>query len=198
MISACLIGITNAFIFCFYAEGPFIFINHVKLSSQEYGLLGIFIAVASIFGGFAYRHLQKGLEDKTIAYLGGLMSFIGSGLMLFGLIVLNSVGAEKHVIISIIVIMLPFMLISFGSFGLVVPVVLSQALVKYQDCLGTAGALFGLLYYMVLSVLTWTMGLIHNKTLWPMPSYFFVLSFVMLLMFKASSRKSKTDLYDFQ
>ncbi|APS83076.1 hypothetical protein AVM71_07485 [Piscirickettsia salmonis] len=182
--SACFIGITNAFTFCFYAEGPFIFINHIGLSRRGYGLLGLFIAAAAILGGGAYRSLQTRLTDEKIIYLGVLISFIGSAFMLSAL-ALHLVG-KNNALISILAIMLPFMLISFGSFGLVIPIVLSKALVQYQDCLGRAGALFGLMYYLILSVLTWIMGWLHNHTLWPMPSYFLALSFIMLIMFKMS------------
>ena len=45
--------------------------------------------------------------------------------------------------------LLPCMLISL-AFGLAIPNVLSQALNRYRQQLGTAGAIFGLLYYLLI------------------------------------------------
>ncbi|RNC76532.1 hypothetical protein DA717_15465, partial [Piscirickettsiaceae bacterium NZ-RLO2] len=77
-------------------------------------MLGLFIAAAAILGGGAYRSLQKHWADEKIIYLGVLISFIGSALMLSALAV-HLVG-KNNALISILAIMLPFMLISFGSF----------------------------------------------------------------------------------
>ena len=38
------------------------------------------------------------------------------------------------------------------AFGLAIPNVLSQALTRYREQLGTAGALFGLLYYLLIGL----------------------------------------------
>ena len=95
-----------------------------------------------------------------------------------------------HLILSTALIMLPIMGIVLASFGFIVPLTLSSALVKYQSAIGTAGALFGLSYYLLISLVTWGMGYLNNDTLLPMPIYFLCLSVVALmtvyfLIFKA-------------
>ena len=55
------------------------------------------------------------------------------------------------------------MLLVVLAFGMVIPNVLGAALVDYRDRLGTAAALFGLLYYLVigggLALVTWSQDL---------------------------------------
>lgn len=82
----------------------------------------------------------------------------------------------SHQLLSVILIMLPIMIIIYGGFGFVVPMTLSSALQKHKAVLGTAGAIFGLGYYLLVTLFTWVMGLIDNGSILPMPIYFFVLS----------------------
>jgi hypothetical protein len=55
------------------------------------------------------------------------------------------------------------MLLVVVAFGVAIPNVLGHALVAYQDKLGTAGALFGLMYYLIIGagmmVTAWTQAL---------------------------------------
>lgn len=86
---------------------------------------------------------------------------------------------SAHVIRSILLIMIPMSII-FLNFSLILPIALSSALVKYKSAVGTASALFGFSYYILIAVFTWFMGIIHNGTAIPMPVYFVVLSFSIL------------------
>lgn len=81
---------------------------------------------------------------------------------------------------------LPHLMLILGSIGvlflgigLVIPNALSQALSCYQQSIGTAGALFGLIYYMMIASLTFLMGIFHNGTALPMPLYFLALVVLM-------------------
>lgn len=73
--------------------------------------------------------------------------------------------------------------IIFGGFGFVILMTLSIALQLYQSVLGTAGALFGLSYYVVVALLTWVMGLIHNGTFLAMSVYFLALSVISMIVY---------------
>lgn len=65
-----------------------------------------------------------------------------------------------------------------------IPNCLSLALVHYGDVLGTAGAIFGLGYYVVVSLITSGMSYLHNGSLLTMPMYFLVLAISMALVSK--------------
>ena len=103
-----------------------------------------------------------------------------SSLILLIAAVTNFISVT-NIVLSTMLIIAPMMGIVLASFGFVVPLTLSSALVKYQSAIETAGALFGLSYYIMISVITWGMGYLNNKTLLPMPLYFLVLSIIALV-----------------
>lgn len=72
-------------------------------------------------------------------------------------------------------------IILLGS-GMSIPNCLSLALVNYGDVLGTAGAIFGLGYYIIVSLITTGMSLLHNESLLMMPMYFLCLTVAMVLV----------------
>jgi hypothetical protein len=90
----------------------------------------------------------------------------------------NRINAQNG-FVSVILILVPTMGI-FASLTLVIPFALSQALENYKDCLGTAGSLLGLGYYSLVSLITFTMGLIHNGQIQTLPFYFLVLTALMV------------------
>jgi len=65
-----------------------------------------------------------------------------------------------------------------------IPNCLSLALVHYHDVLGTAGAIFGLGYYLLVSLITSGMSYLHNDSLLTMPAYFLVLALAMVIVSK--------------
>jgi len=65
--------------------------------------------------------------------------------------------------------------------GIALPNCLSLALVDFQDVIGTAGAIFSLGYYLLVSAITSGMSLLHNGSLLTMPLYFLGLSLIMWL-----------------
>ncbi|MGE7693761.1 hypothetical protein ACQKNC_06520 [Lysinibacillus sp. NPDC094177] len=65
--------------------------------------------------------------------------------------------------------------------GIALPICLSLALVNFQDVIGTTGAIFSLGYYLLVSLITSGMSLLHNGSLMIMPLYFFFLSMILLI-----------------
>lgn len=65
--------------------------------------------------------------------------------------------------------------------GMALPNCLSLALVEYQEVIGSAGALFSLGYYLLVSLFTYGMSVIHNGALVVMPIYFLVIGLSMLV-----------------
>ncbi|MDT2010781.1 hypothetical protein MX632_02070 [Carnobacterium divergens] len=68
--------------------------------------------------------------------------------------------------------------------GTALPNCLSLALVDFQDVIGSAGGLFSLGYYLLVSVVTFGMSFFHNGTLWAMPCYFLLIGLIMLKLAK--------------
>lgn len=172
--SSWIVAAVNGVLFSYYAEAPFIFIKIIGITPGEYGWLGIFIMSASMFGSYLSHQLSDKCSKDQIVYLGCLITII-SALVMSIFALLNLIDGN-HIIRSTLFIMLPMAGIILGSCGLVLPVILSHALSSYKAVLGTAGALFGLSYYLLIAGLTWLMGILHSGTSLPMPLYFTVLS----------------------
>ncbi len=175
-----LVAAVNGILFSYYAEAPFIFIRILHLSESQFGWLGTLIAVAALLGSLASKQLVSFYRVNTLLAAGGAIMVI-SNLSLVA-ISLNDLIDPATPIKSTFFLMAPMMGIIFGGFGFLVPLALSTALQKYTSVLGTAGALFGFGYYVVIAMLTLIMGAIHNGTIYPMPIYFCVLSILTTLV----------------
>lgn len=171
---AYIVGAINGILFSYYAEAPFIFIKLIGISPSKYGWLGLFIAAASMFGSVLSRKLSHYFNGKQIAFLGCAIMLISA--LLLCVFSLSNLINHFHVVRSILLVMLPMAGIILGSCSLILPVILSTALNKYKSILGTASAIFGLSYYVLIAVCTWIMGALHNGTIIPMPFYFLALS----------------------
>jgi Bcr/CflA subfamily drug resistance transporter len=176
-----IIAAVNGILFSYYAESPFIFIRILHLSASQYGTLGAVIALAALFGSVASKRLIKSCSVNSLLTL-GCSIMVASSVLLMMTVFSGSI-TPHHKLLSTVLIMLPMMGLIFGSFGFLIPLTLSTALQKYQNVLGTAGALFGLSYYLIISFLTWIMGFIHNGTVIRMPVYFCVLTLVTTAVF---------------
>jgi Bcr/CflA subfamily drug resistance transporter len=176
-----LVAAVNGILFSYYAEAPFIFIQFLHLSESQYGWLGAAIAIAALFGSLCSRRLVKTHSALALIATGCAIMVLGSGLLVSGAV--SGWVSANHPMLAVAFVMLPMMMIIFGSFGFVIPMGLSTALKKHQAALGTAGALFGLAYYILIALLTAIMGLIHTGALLPMPVYFLILSLASAIVF---------------
>jgi Bcr/CflA subfamily drug resistance transporter len=133
--SALLVAGFNIMVFSYFSLAPFIF-EQLGLSSRQFGYSGIVLALGSLLGVLLNRYLlTRGISAKTQILLGSLLA-LGAALAL---------SYWQHSLMML----LPCMLITL-AFGLAIPNVLSQALNRYRQRLGTAGAVFGLLYYLLI------------------------------------------------
>ena len=176
---AILVAITNGLLFSYYAEGPFIFIKLLGLSPSEFGKLGLFIALASLSGSILARKLIPYWSHKKMLFFGCALMITCSLFLLIA--VMSHFINTTNTMLSTILIITAMMGIVLASFGFIIPLTLSNALVNYQSAIGTAGALFGLAYYIMISAVTWGMGYLTNNTLLPMPLYFLMLSIAALI-----------------
>lgn len=176
---ALLVAIPNGILFSYYAEGPFIFIKLLGLSPSEFGKLGLFIAIAALCGSLSARKLMHHWSREKMLFF-GCTTMIACSLFL-SIVAFTHIIDASNTVLSTVLIILSMMGIVLASFGFVVPLTLSTALIKYQSAIGTAGALFGLTYYLLISIVTWGMGYLTNQTLLPMPLYFLGLSLTAVI-----------------
>lgn len=173
-----LIGGTNGILFSYYAEAPFIFIEFFRMTPGLFGFLGIFVALSSVFGAMLSKKLLNSFSAENIILIGSLVTTFGAicltGFTLFG--VSPSILSLALMVASIFIILL--------GIGMTIPNCLSLALVAYGDVLGTAGAIFGLGYYIVVSLITSGMSWLHNGSLVTMPVYFLMVAILMSLVSK--------------
>lgn len=172
LVYGLLIGGINGVLFSYYAEAPFIFIGHFQMTPGLYGFLGIIVALASILGAMISKRLITTQPPQQIIY-------IGCSVMLMGAFLLMIVCTLPLPISMLAMsIMVTVFILLLGS-GIALPNCLSLALVDFQDVIGTAGAIFSLGYYLLVSVITSGMSLLHNESLLTMPLYFLVLTIMM-------------------
>ncbi|WP_433596251.1 multidrug effflux MFS transporter [Lysinibacillus xylanilyticus] len=174
LVFGLLIGGINGVLFSYYAEAPFIFIDHFNLSPGLYGFLGIIVALASIIGAMISKRLVNKYRPEKVIHLGSLVMTVGALLLLIvSTLPLSNIVLLMGILVSIFITLL-------GS-GIALPNCLSLALVSFQDVIGTAGAIFSLGYYLLVSLITSGMSFLHNGSLMIMPLYFFILSMILLL-----------------
>ncbi|KXF80740.1 multidrug effflux MFS transporter [Enterovibrio coralii] len=135
--NALLIAMFNLLLFGFYAIAPFTF-ERLGYSTIEFSYSGFALAAGSFIGGFINKSLVQRHNnlDRIVA--------ISCGLMLVG-----SLGV--WVLSDSIWLLAPMMLVVTAN-GIAIPNVLGRALANYRDVAGSAGALFGLMYYLMLGV----------------------------------------------
>lgn len=178
LVFGLLIGGINGVLFSYYAEAPFIFIEHFNISPGIYGFLGIVVALASIVGAMMSKRLLSVYAPEKIIHIGCLV--MTSGALL--LTIASSLVSLPNMIMMVSILITLFVML-MGA-GIALPNCLSLALVQFQDVVGTAGAIFSLGYYLLVSLATWGMSALNNGSLLTMPFYFLGISGGMWLLSK--------------
>ncbi|MCE5984837.1 Bcr/CflA family efflux MFS transporter [Pseudomonas sp. LF19] len=131
LLATLLVALFNIGVFSWYSLAPFIF-QRLQLHSL-FGYSGVLLALGSLLGArLNARLLARGVSQTTLLNLACAVNLLAAlAILLLG----------EHWLIAVA---MAFML---GAFAMAIPLVLGSALVEYGDCRGTAGALFGLLYY---------------------------------------------------
>lgn len=137
--AALLVAGLNALVFSFYAAGPFM-VGH--LPGLGFGWIGFAVALAGSVGAALNRRLPPSVKtEQRVRY--GLLAVLAGAI---GQLVL--VLVSPHAGIGWAFAALPL----FLGFGLAIPNILAPALRDYASCLGRAGALFGVAYYLMLGL----------------------------------------------
>lgn len=166
-----LIGGINGILFSYYSEAPFIFMKHFGYTSVQYGSLEMTLALASLLGALIVNFLVKYLKSEIIALIGLTFSSIS------GVLLLISLQLDQASLL-----ILGFFLIFLGL-NITLPVALNLALKGYEDVIGTASGLFSFGYYLIVSLLTLLVSLIHNGTIWTLPIFILIISLAMFFVY---------------
>ncbi len=177
--STLIVGLFNGIIFSYYAEAPYLFIDLLSFKPTTYGALGILLAASGFLGSYASKQLNHIISSKRIIILGCIISFFSATILL--LCAIFSFITPQHKFLSFLALIIPIVGIFFG-FGLSIPNSLSIALMNFKEVLGTAGSIMGSTYYLIVALVMYIMGAIHNGSPAIMPNYFFVLTFLMLVL----------------
>lgn len=125
----------NVLLFSYYSLAPFIF-KKEGFTSTEFAYSGFVLALGTLSGAMINKYLiKKGYPSETLIRSGTLMAFIAALLVYI---------SGEH-----IWFLAPFCLI-VTAYGIAIPNILSMALLRYKSETGSAGAVFGLIYYVLI------------------------------------------------
>ncbi len=135
LLSALLVALYNVALFSYYQLGAFIF-SDLGLDAEQFGYSGIALGLGSLIGSFLNKTLlAKQVPQRALLLLAALLLIMGTiGVSL----TLDSIGFVAAMILVVI------------AYGMAIPNILSTALVEDKSQAGSAGALFGLLYYLLI------------------------------------------------
>ena len=134
-LSALLVSAYNVALFSYYQLGAFTFAQ-LGMSNEQFGYSGVVLGLGTLIGSYLNKALlARGNTSEQLLRLAALLLLVGG----------IGVWVTQHQVMFL----LPMMLVVM-SFGIAIPNVLSKALINYRAQVGSAGALFGLLYYLLI------------------------------------------------
>lgn len=181
MLYALIVGSTSGMTIGFYVEAPFIFIDYLKMSPSEYGMIGFGIAAANLAGGLLNRHLVKQhiCSNKAITW-GISLSLFSSAMMFMGSFFITE---DSSHITAIMIIVVPSMMHALGH-TFTVPHILHFALEDYRQVNGTAGSIFGSMYYTMVAITSYVISQIPGISIPAFATLFLGLSITCFVAFQ--------------
>ncbi|EMN0592293.1 MFS transporter [Klebsiella aerogenes] len=136
-LAVALVAALNIGLFSYYSQGPFLFAR-LGLDARAFGYSGMALAAGALAGAQGNRLLlRRGAGQQHIFICAGLLLLLASA----------GVGLLTHSWLFL----LPMMGVA-TAYAMAIPVVLGTALSDYGDCRGSAGALLGLAYYLIIGL----------------------------------------------
>ncbi|VVE55004.1 MFS transporter [Pandoraea iniqua] len=133
--SAALVALFNTCLFSYYSLAPFMF-ERLGVSTTLFGYSGLALALGSGIGAsLNKRLLARDVAPQRIVMTASVLATIS--------------GAAILLLSDTLWFLVPVMLLVV-AFGLAIPNILSSALARYRDRLGTGGAVLGLYYYLLI------------------------------------------------
>ncbi|MCS4302178.1 MFS transporter [Chryseobacterium sp. BIGb0232] len=149
IIRCCLLIMSfNVLLFSYYSLAPFIF-KQQQYSSYIFGYSSIILAAGTFAGAKLNRFLLlRNIAPKILVTSSVIGAFIAS------VFVWMLIGYGIYFLIPYFFIVM--------AFSIAIPNILSTALIHYKNETGSAGALLGLIYYILIGTGLATIGFIQN------------------------------------
>ncbi len=178
---AFLVGAINGATFGFYVEAPFIFIDTIGLEPSTYGKLIFSMACASAFASLLNRYwMKKMVNENSIVIRGLVLILIAAVLMnIAAPFIVKNMEPYK----AVLMIFLP-MIIHIIGHSFVIPTCLRHALEDYFKVTGSAGSIFGFLYYLIVSVFSLIISKVHSDTITKFAFLYLVSALACIMVFR--------------
>jgi hypothetical protein len=148
-----LVAAFNLMWFSYFSLAPFMF-EAQGLSTLAFGTSGLLLGFGTFLGSYVNKiMLGRGHTSARLVRLASAIALVG-GLGIW-LIQSTFIGLNN------IYFLAPMLLIVI-AYGIAIPNILSSALANYRAYAGSAGALFGLFYYILLGLGLGGAGIIHH------------------------------------
>lgn len=148
-----LVAAFNLMWFSYFSLAPFMF-EAQGLSTLAFGTSGLLLGFGTFFGSYVNKiMLGRGCASAQLVRLASAIALVG-GLGIW-LIQSTFIGLNNLYFLA------PMLLIVI-AYGIAIPNILSSALANYRAYAGSAGALFGLFYYILLGLGLGGAGIIHH------------------------------------
>lgn len=145
--SGLLVALYNIALFSYYQLGAFTF-SALGYSSEQFGYSGMVLGLGTLLGSYLNKSLvSKNVRKSQLLWLSAVLLSLGS----VGVLILS----------QSIWFVAPMMLVVM-SYGIAIPNILSDALVDYKQQVGSAGALFGLMNYIMIGTGLAMAGTVQN------------------------------------
>ncbi|MGE6316275.1 multidrug effflux MFS transporter [Shewanella baltica] len=148
-----LVAAFNLMWFSYFSLAPFMF-EAQGLSTLAFGTSGLLLGFGTFLGSYVNKiMLGRGHTGARLVRLASAIALVG-GLGIW-LIESTFIGLNN-------VYFLAPMLLIVIAYGIAIPNILSSALANYRTYAGSAGALFGLFYYILLGLGLGGTGIVHH------------------------------------
>ncbi|MCS6118460.1 multidrug effflux MFS transporter [Shewanella baltica] len=148
-----LVAAFNLMWFSYFSLAPFMF-EAQGLSTLAFGTSGLLLGFGTFLGSYVNKiMLGRGHTGARLVRLASAIALVG-GLGIW-LIQSTFIGLNN-------VYFLAPMLLIVIAYGIAIPNILSSALADYRTYAGSAGALFGLFYYILLGLGLGGTGIVHH------------------------------------
>lgn len=185
MSYAFIVGAFNGICFGFFIQAPFIFIDRLEMYPSNYGKLFILLSIANLCGALLSRYLiKKYVNTLKIKIAGIMLSFVGCTMLyFFDFFVPNPTSK----IIAVAGIFIPMSIHLIGH-SFLVPMLLRHALEDYHKVTGTAGSIFGSLYYFITSCVSMIISSFYSDKITNFATLFMILMITCLILFALSMK----------
>jgi len=173
-IAACHVAGFNVILFGYYTLAPFT-LQQLGWSGWVFGLTGLAVALGSVLGAWINRRLLRQHAPVQLVRFAVLASAVVSAMQVVWVFVANE---QPNWVLGGLVL---FQFLLMLAYGCAIPNLLATALDGYSEVRGTAAALFGLTYYLMLAAGLGLLSLFHRPSVLYQPVAILVVAMLLAL-----------------